>query len=269
MPPPLAEVGRRGRFEITFGVRHGETAILDSYCEVPFKITRLQHKGLAGIPHLILMQSTAGLFGGDTVECAIHVRAGARVLVTQQSATKVHPPAPPLRGVPAVQITTIRVESGAELRLYFDPVIPFSGARVSQRVDIELKTGARLHFWEGLMAGRIARGEVWQFDEFASETRVSIDGRLRYLDRFCLAPGDAALVSSWGMGASRYLATGLVARDHAELLSGPLHEALPRAGVDAPVPELLVARVVETDGVEFHRARSVFADLMESETEGR
>jgi urease accessory protein len=265
MRPLLSEVGRRGRFDITFGVRNGQTAILDTFCEVPFKITRLQHSGLAGISHLILMQSTAGLFGGDVIACSITVRSGARVLVTQQSATKAHSPAPQANGLPAIQTHTIRVERGGELRLYFDPIIPFSGARVEQRAGIELEAGARLHYWEGLMAGRVARGEVWQFDQFVSETRLSIDGSLRYLDRFHLAPREAAPEAQWAMGGARYLGTGLCVNERAETLAARLHEALPRAGVDTPASQLLVARIADADGVDFHRSRSAFTDLPDSE----
>jgi urease accessory protein len=262
MPPPLSEVGRRGRFDITIGLRNGQTAILDSYCEVPFKITRLQHTDLAGMPHLILMQSTAGLFSGDTIECAITVRSGARVLVTQQSATKAHPPAPQAPGLPAVQTHSIHVESGAELRLYFDPVIPFAGARVEQRVTIDLEAGARLHFWEALMAGRIARGESWKFDEVSSETRLSIDGRLRYVDRYCLTPAKASVETRWSMRDAQYLGAGLCVHESAETFADELHGALPNAGVDTPAPHMLVARVAESDGVQFHRSRMAFASLV-------
>jgi urease accessory protein UreH len=113
------------------------------------------------------------------------------------------------------------------------------------------------------MAGRVARGEVWQFDEFASETRLSVDGRLRYLDRFRLSPATSAPGSPWRMGNARYLATGLCVDPHADDLSARLHDSLPRAGVDTPAAETLVARVAEADGLDFHRARSAFAALGE------
>ena len=49
----------------------------DVYNETPFKITRLHDSDSRGIAHLILMHSTAGLFGGDALECVIRVEAGS------------------------------------------------------------------------------------------------------------------------------------------------------------------------------------------------
>jgi urease accessory protein len=262
MAVPLSEVGRRGRLNLIFGFRHGRTVIRDAYCEIPFKITRLHHSHLSGIAHLILMHSTAGLFGGDTTECTIHVESGARILITQQSATKAHPSC----GRRAVQTNRIRVEAGGELHIYYDPVIPFSGARVCQTTCIDVEPGARLRFWESLMAGRIGRGEVWQFQEFSSETSLCVNGRPIHLDRFRLMPNENPPNTEWIMGNARYLATGLYFDQCAGDFAERVHMLLPDAGVgiDTPTAGLAVARIVAARGPEFHRYRSVFASLSES-----
>src|SRR5712691_9802157 len=140
MPVPLSEIGRRGTLNLVFSSRRGKTIIRDAYCEIPFKITRLHNSHSSEISHLILMHSTAGLFGGDTTECTIHVESGARILITQQSATKAHPSG----GRRAVQTNRIWVEAGGELHLYYDLLIPFRGARVSQTTSIDVAPGARL-----------------------------------------------------------------------------------------------------------------------------
>jgi urease accessory protein len=155
------------------------------------------------------------------------------------------------------------VEAGGELRIYYDPLIPFRGARVCQTTSIDVDPGARLHFWEGLMAGRIGRGEIWQFDEFSSETRLRVNGQLLYLDRFRLAQNQDPANSEWRMGNARYLATGLCFDEHASRFAERLHQRLPGAGIgiDVPAPGLAVVRIVAVHGPEFHRYRSVFASL--------
>jgi urease accessory protein len=252
----LSEVGRRGRLNLQIGVQHGRTVIRDAYCEIPFKITRLHDSHSSGISHLILMQSTAGLFGGDTTECTIHVESGARILITQQSATKVHPSG----GRRAIQTNRIRVESGGELHLYYEPLIPFCGARAFQTTSIDVEPGARLYFWESLMAGRVGRGEIWQFEEFSSETSLRVNGRPLFLDRFHLIPKQVPPSAEWMMGGARYLATGLCFDDRAADLAENVRGLLPDAGLgmDTPEPGLAVARLVTVDGPEFHRYRSVF-----------
>lgn len=260
MAVPLSEVGRRGRLDLTFGFRRGRTAIRDVYCEVPFKITRLHDSPLTGIAHLILMQCTAGLFGGDTVESSIQVEAGARILITQQSATKVHPSS----GRPAIQSNRIRVEAGGELHLLYGPVIPFSGSRMRQTTLIDVEPGARLCFWESLMAGRIGRGEAWQFDEFTSETCLRLAGRPLYLDRFCLIPGLRPPTEVWEMSNAAYVATGLYFGEDAESCAERLHHLLPAAGVDTPAAGLTVVRAVTAEGPDFHRCREAFLSASEA-----
>jgi urease accessory protein len=253
VPPPLADVGSRGRLDLTFGLSGGRTILRRSYCEVPFKITRLQDPGLAGIAHLIVMQSTAGLFGGDAVAMTVHVERGARVLITQQSATKAHPSL----GRLAVQTQSVRVDSEGELWLHLEPLIPFAGARVEQRMSIDVAGGARFSYWEALMAGRVGRGEAWRFEALSSETRLAVDGRLRYLDRYTLAPNAHPVNGAWTMADAQYLGTGLCCDERAEALAQRLHEALPDAGVAVPEPGLLAVRVAARDGVAYHRARDI------------
>src|SRR5262245_9834372 len=118
MAVALCEVGRRGRLQMQFANVRGKTILKDTYSEIPFKVTRLHDEKISGIAHVIVMQCTAGLFGGDTIECDILVEAGARVLITQQSATKVHPsPAFPAERTAAVQHTRVRVAAGGEAHI--------------------------------------------------------------------------------------------------------------------------------------------------------
>src|SRR5215813_6989614 len=158
MPVALAEVGRHGRMSLTFAAQNGQTVLQQAYCEIPFKITRVLNSRQPWA-HLILMQCSAGLFGGDELDCSIRVERGAQVLLTQQSATRVHP----TLGPPAIQKHRVFVENGGELQLYLEPVIPFAGSSLMQSIRIDMEANARLVFWEGLMSGRIGRGERWKF----------------------------------------------------------------------------------------------------------
>jgi urease accessory protein len=264
MTVAIAEVGRQGRFDIAFASRRGRTVIRHSYCEVPFKITRLLDTGVTEAAHLILMHCTAGLFSGDELECTIRVESGARVVITQQSATKVHPPANSQSGKAAIQNTRIYVESGAELVLEFEPVIPFAGSRFQQATRIEIEPGGRLVYWEGLMAGRIGKDEAWKFAELSSEIQLIAAGRLCYLERYSLNSARQDLSSGWIMKNAGYVGTGLCFSEGAKDLIERLHEALPEAGVDLPSPSLAVVRVIAESGPYFHRSRKMFRELAAS-----
>ena len=255
MRVPLTEVGRRGRLDLTFVLQNGQTVLRHAYCEIPFKITRvLKAWGDRMAAHLILMHCTAGLFGGDDVECSIRVERGAQVIVTQQSATKIHPS----EGPPAIQRHNVFVKAGAELQLYFEPIIPFAGSALRQTTQIDVEPGARLAFWEGLMAGRVARGERWRFRELASETHLLSNNTSVYLDRFLLPNGLED--SACAMGDCSYLGTGLYVGEQACSLVTTLHPALPEAGIDTLAADVAIVRVVSTTGPDYHRCTEIFRE---------
>jgi urease accessory protein UreH len=257
MPVPLVEIGRRGRLDITFALQNGETILRHSYCEVPFKITRVLHSRQP-LAHLILMHCTAGLFGGDEIECSIRVERGARVMLTQQSATKVHPSG----GFPAIQKTSVVVGPGAYLQLYLEPVIPFADSILKQTTNIEVASGGQLVFWEGFMAGRVGRGESWQFSELSTETHLRLNNRLSYLERFRLCSDNFAQ-NAWAMGNHAYVGTGLYVGEGARTLATDLHKAIAEAGIDSPEEHLAIARVTALRGPEFHRCREIFTQVAE------
>jgi urease accessory protein len=251
MRVPLADIGQRARMDLIFAQQGSRTVLRYAYCEVPYKITRVLNWRQPAA-HLILMHSTAGLFGGDELECSIRVERGARVLLTQQSALKVHPS----EGRPAIQRNRVVVESDGELLLYLEPVIPFADSILRQTTHIDLAPGGRLMFWEGFMTGRVGRGERWQFQELASETNLFVDGCQVYLDRFRLPTGFER--SAWTMGGGNYWGTGLYVGEEALRFVTTLHEKVPEAGIDTPVPKVVVMRVVSATGPDFRRYWEVF-----------
>jgi len=236
---------------LTFVSQNGNTVLRDAYCEIPFKVTRVLSSSQP-FAHLILMQCSAGLFGGDELESVIRVQRGARVLLTQQSATKVHPS----KSGRAIQRHHVFVEAGAELRLYFEPLIPFAGSSLMQSMRIELEEGARLVFWEALMAGRVGHGERWDFRELTSETELRLNGKPVYLERFVLP--NALEQSEYAMSECNYLGTGLYVGGDASNVAARIHAALPEAGVDALSSQVAIARVVSAAGPVFHRHRESF-----------
>jgi urease accessory protein len=159
----------------------------------------------------------------------------------------------------ALQSSRIHVESGGELELLLEPVIPFAGSRFQQRTWLEVEKGARLRYWEGLMAGRVGRGELWEFEELSSETSLRSEDRLLFLDRFYLRPECGMPSTRWGMGCATYTGTGLYVGEDAAKFAGALHEALPDAGVDVLENDLAITRMVTASGPEFHRSRDLFS----------
>jgi urease accessory protein len=275
-------IGRRARLELRFEARCGRTILAHSYAEPPLRIGRVHDLG--GAAYVILVCSGPGIFGGDELSYTIHVARGARVVLTSQSALQAHPSvasaAPPSSGpsalhpsvsalVPSCPPALCRheyvVEADAELHCDWDPLIPFSGARIDQRVDLHVASGGRLFWADALMAGRVSRGEVWRFDALSHELALRTGGRLSYLERYTIVPAEGRVDHAWVAGGARYIATTLVHHPDAtaELADAWQREAAAvnstvQVGVDAVAPDLIVARVLAADGAPFARARASY-----------
>jgi urease accessory protein UreH len=243
----LSEVGRVGCLELIFGLKAGKTIIRHVYSEIPHKITRLYYPENSSLPQLILMNATAGLFPGDRVEMRVTVEKGARVLITSQASTKVHPGV----GV-AEQTLHVSVEDGAELHFYNDPLIPFRGARLRQRVHLRVVAGARFYFWDAFMAGRVGRKEAWEFEEIDSELRLCRDEKLIYLERYRIHPASAVPNCPWIMRDTLYVATGVLCEPAANI-ANPV--AGPNIAFDEPVRGVWIIRAIAKTGSEYRQTQ--------------
>jgi urease accessory protein UreH len=249
--------------ELVFGFHRGRTILAHVYAEPPFRVLRLLDFG--EYVQVIIICSGPGVFGGDLLEQSVHVQSGARVLLVSQSALQVHPNG---SDRPADLQSRYTVEQDAELDCFWDAVIPFAGARLSQRIDVDVKKGSRLLWSDALMAGRIGLGERWRFEELRHELRLRVDGSLTYLERYHLLPRWRGIVRDWMASSAHYLGTVLAQHPVATALTAErLHHSLMRligvrSGVDWLPPGLLVGRLLATRGPQFAASRAIVRDAL-------
>jgi urease accessory protein len=255
-----SDIGRRGRLELRFAVRGGRTVLTEAYAEPPFRVGRTFQEG-DGV-HMIMASSAPGVFGGDCLEQTIHVESGARVRLTSQSALQAHP-----SGDDAAATLRSRylVDEGGDLSCFWDPLIPFPGARIDQRFSIELAAHATLTWSDAFMAGREARGERWTFASLVHELRLVRSGGLDYLERFRINAGDATISAPWRGAANCYFGSMVVSReDVCSSTAEAIHRELcgvaaVHASADVIAPGLMLARIAAASGPAFHAARLLAA----------
>ena len=249
-------VGRTARLELVFSLRRGRTVLTHAYAEPPFRCGRVFPDGASA--RMILAWSAPGVFGGDCLEQHVRVERGASVCLTSQSALQAHPSP---GGAIARMRTIVDVDADAELRCEWDPLIPFPGARLSQRYDLRLATGGALYWSDAFMSGREGRGERWAFDTLEHELALSCGGTLEYLERYLLEPRTHTLTAAWVASDCCYFGTVLLApgrvqspnRLQQELSS---FEGL-RAAVDTLDPAPTLVRLMARSGTAFHEARAL------------
>ena len=193
----------------------------------------------------------------------MHVARGARVVLTSQAALQAHPSAP---ASDALLRHSYMVDDDGELHCHWDPLIPFASAQIDQRFDVRLAAGARLYWSDALMAGRISRGEMWQFASLAHELSIARGPRLSYLERYALTPRDRGVARTWIGGGATHFATTVIChpgatRDAVEDLHAHAagHPDV-AAAVDLAEPSLAVARMMSANAASFGRIRASYRE---------
>jgi urease accessory protein len=164
------------------------------------------------------------------------------------------------------------VEEGAALMCHWDPLIPFAGSRLDQRLDLHVAAGGKLYWSDAFIAGREARGERWRFTSLSHELGVWRGDTLGYLERFRIQPADRPVASPWIAADWCYFGTTIVSGEELDpAAAGRLHHELAeaqgvRAAVDAVDPDLLLVRLMASEGVPFHAARTLARVRLRAQT---
>jgi urease accessory protein len=186
-----------------------KTFLADSFQEAPLKVVRAftLEDGTA-LAHL--HNVSGGLLGGDHLAMQVNLASGAKVQLTTTGATRIYRSR---EGFSATtQCNEVSIAEGALLEYLPDATIPFAGARYLQRTSINLAAGAGLFWWEILAPGREARGEFFEYEEFAMNISVSALGRRIAAENLCLRPRQENVLSLARLGPYRYAATFYICR---------------------------------------------------------
>lgn len=164
--------------ELTFGVQQGKTVLKSQYASGAMKVVRPFE--VSDYALLQIASVTPGIHNGDHYQLSVKLEAGARVILLNQSATKLHGKK---AGV-ALHDIQLQVASDAHLEYYPGLTIPFQDAHYQQNTHVQLAAGARFGIMESWSAGRIERGELWQFETLKSTVKIDLDGTPLYRDAF-------------------------------------------------------------------------------------
>ena len=256
MPPtfsetiPLASVGRVGLLSFDYETRDGRTVLSRSRSTSPWHHFPPIDLDGTGCAYTLLMNPSGGLVGGDQLAIRAQLGERAHVLMSTPSANRVY------RSLaePAVHTVDLSLGPGAVLEWVPDVTIPFAGARFRQSIQATLAPGATIVLWDATAAGRIARGERWQFASFENEIRITTASSASVAERFQLTPQagpePVGLASEWNYVASLFIIGDAIDAERLKRLEESLAEILSRrsgqilGGVSAPAAPGLAVKLV-------------------------
>jgi urease accessory protein len=197
-----ARSGLHGHLRLVCAVDQAGRSYLreQSFC-VPFSLSKPFHDN--GVLVVNVVNTTAGLFRGDSTRSEVRAETGARLLLTNPSATRVHD----TQGGWSETTQEFFVSAGGRIEILPEFFIPQRGARHRQRTRINVEPGGELGFLEILAPGRVASGEVFAFDELDWSTEIRHGEDLVARERFILSRQNKSLAAVKSFAPHAYVAT--------------------------------------------------------------
>lgn len=158
----------------------GRTVLAAQSFRAPYHLSKPYWDAEARTLMVQVVNPTAGILSGDTLESDIAVDAEASLLVTTPSASRVFK----MKTGSAECRQRFRVAAGGWLEVLPEPLVPHRGCTYHQRTAVEIEPGGGLFFVDQLMPGRVAHGEAWEWTKLTLETDVRLGGELILRERF-------------------------------------------------------------------------------------
>ena len=214
----VGAAGKVGLLDLGLSRRAGVTRVHRHYQRGPLHLFRPIYldDGRPDMAFLYVQQSGDGLVQGDRYRVDIDCEPGSATHVTTQAATNVFR----ARQNFASQLVNLWVGAGAVLEYLPDPVVPFRGSRLFQRVCVTVDPEATVILGETLLPGRVAHDEAHVYDVYWSETEIRRpDGALVFADVLRLSPGTGESPTTIGVLGAHSVVAALY------VISGRTHPA--------------------------------------------
>ena len=173
-----------GNLDLKFEHRNGRTELIHSKFHVPLQCFRPYYFDSYGRAYVYILTPTGGIVSGDRLDINVHLGPNCKVFLTTQAATKVYK----TLGKPSQQSLHCVIEENSSFEYFPDHVILFNNADYEQYSDITLHPGATMIFADLFSAGRLTRGEKFQFSRFKNNIHIHNNTHSIILDKMLLQP---------------------------------------------------------------------------------
>lgn len=172
-----------GRLDLAFSVSNGVTRPVRSLANPPIQLSRVRYDD-QNRPDLAVctLLHLGGILEGDQNTLRVELGPNAAARIVMAAATQVYR----MPSGDARQSLEIMLEAGSRLVWLGEPLILFGGSRFTQETRITLAPGARLVFLDLLSPGRLARGEVHQFERYETRFEVNNTGGLCLMAEYAM-----------------------------------------------------------------------------------
>ncbi len=199
LEPVRATGGLKARYVFADGATRIETLTEYGGYRLRFPTTHAGHIESSQI------NTGGGVVGGDSLEFALEVGAGADAVHSTATAERLYKSL----GPPARVDVSLKLGPSARLDWLPQETILYSGARLHRRFEVDLAPDARLLMAEMVVFGRVAHGEVLGAGELRDDWRIRRGGALVFAEAVRLEGRMAELLDRPAVAAGAR-STGLI-----------------------------------------------------------
>jgi urease accessory protein len=200
-----------------------------------------------GSREAILINTSGGLAGGDSVFIEAAAGANAELVLTTQAAERVYRTLGPAADVKV----RLQAAPGATLKWMPHETIVFEQGALTRSLNVELADDATFLAVEPMVFGRHAMGEVVKSVSVHDQWSIKQNGKLVHAENFRLGPEWSSSKATFGSACA--MATVLLVSPLAESLIDAVRGVLgPEDGASAWNGKL-IARLLARDGFELRK----------------
>lgn len=185
----VGRAGKTGLLSLTLesDPSSGKTVIKEKFSKVPLVVLKAMYleESLPSMAYVYIMSPSGGILQGDRYRMDIMLRNKALLHVTTQGATRIYR----MNKNYATQVININVDRDCYMEYIPDQIIPYRDSRFYQKVNLHVHNEGTLVYSEIIVPGRVARGEVFQYDICYMKTIArNQHGNIRFIDNIMLEP---------------------------------------------------------------------------------
>ena len=189
---PQMDVGKTGKIgflklTLESDSQRNKTIITEQLSRVPLYVQKALYydETIPSMAHLFILSPSGGVLQGDRYRTDIELKNGAISHITTQGATRMYK----MNSNYATQMINLNVGKNCYLEFLPEQLIPYKNSRYYQKATFKIDDSATLVYSETIVPGRVAMGELFDYDVCCLKTLCYDDKQeMKFHDNCILEP---------------------------------------------------------------------------------
>ena len=199
--------------------QRSKTIVTEQRTQVPLYVQKALHydETVPSMAHVFILSPSGGVLQGDRYRTDIELKNKARSHITTQGATRIYK----MNSNYATQIINLKVGKDCYLEFLPEQLIPYKSSRYYQKTTFTVDDSATLVYSETIVPGRVAMGELFDYDICYLRTLCYNDkNEIKFHDNSILEPKNQTMNTLGMFGNKTVLSTMFVVtkKEHVEKL---------------------------------------------------